>query len=119
LIVAGTACGILYKWRKETLKCVQIEFLCFLLVGMLMISIGGLMLALELSTGTCTASVWFINIGYVMELVPALIRVSAIIIRVRASQKMRVVKVDMKKLLSRSICFSILVISLSFFLLGN
>lgn len=45
---------VYYKWKKKTSKGVQIEFLCFLLVGLLMISIGGLTLALEPSTGTCT-----------------------------------------------------------------
>jgi hypothetical protein len=71
---------VYYKWKKKTSKGVQIEFLCFLLVGLLMISIGGLTLALEPSTGTCTASVWFSNVGFITELVVSTLHESILLV---------------------------------------
>lgn len=109
IISIGTTAGVTFKWKKKSLKGVQIEFLCFLLAGVLMISIGSLLLALEPSTSTCTASIWFMCVGYTTELVPTLIRVSTIIKIVRNSMKLKVVKVNKKKLIGKSIGFCILV----------
>eukprot|EP00581_Thalassiosira_minuscula_P019956 CAMPEP_0183713740 /NCGR_PEP_ID=MMETSP0737-20130205/8494_1 /TAXON_ID=385413 /ORGANISM="Thalassiosira miniscula, Strain CCMP1093" /LENGTH=971 /DNA_ID=CAMNT_0025942567 /DNA_START=126 /DNA_END=3041 /DNA_ORIENTATION=+ len=107
LISLGTTGGILYKHRNGTVgRGAQIEFLLLLLAGLFMVSIGSLLLALEPSTGTCTGSVWMVNVGYTTQLVPTIIRVSTIIKIVRSSLKMKIVKVDKKKLLQKSIGIS-------------
>ena len=71
-----------------------------------MVSIGGLLLAIEPSKGTCIGSMWLINIGYTSQLVPTLICVSTIIKIVKDSMKMKRVTVDRKKMFRRSIGFS-------------
>ena len=53
--------------------------------------------------GWIPGSVWLINVGYSLQLVPMIIRVSTIINVVQASRKMKIVKVNMQKLLVRSI----------------
>ena len=100
IICVCTTGGITYKYRKGTLaKSAQIIFLVFLLVGLIMVSIGGLLLAFQPSNGTCTSAMWLIVVGYPTMLIPILIRVSAIIKIVRSSMKFKVVKVDKKKLI--------------------
>ena len=74
--------------------------------GLMMVSVGSLLLALEPSNGTCVGSIWMINVGYTTQLVPTLIRVSTINKIVRESLRMRVVEVDRKKLLLQSIVMS-------------
>ena len=109
LTSAATTAGILYLHKKERLsKSAQIEFLLLLLAGLMLVSVGGFSLALEPSTGTCTASMWLVVVGYTTELIPTLIRVSTIIKIIRESKKLRVVRVDKKKLILRSIGLSAL-----------
>lgn len=78
--VVGALIGIMYLQKRGTLRrAAQIEFLLLLLVGLGLVSVGSLLMALEPSDGTCISSVWMINVGYTAQLVPTLIRVSAII----------------------------------------
>ena len=109
IICVCTTGGITYKYRKGRLgKSAQISFLVFLLIGLIMVSVGGLLLAFKPSNGTCTSAMWFIVVGYPTMLIPILIRVSAIIKIVRSSMKFKVVKVDKKKLIRVSIGLSAL-----------
>ncbi len=78
--VVGALIGILLLHQRGTLRrAAQIEFLLLLLVGLGLVSVGSLLMALEPSDGTCISAVWMINVGYTAQLVPTLIRVSAII----------------------------------------
>lgn len=107
IATVGTTTGLIYLQNKGSLKkSAQIEFLMLLLLGLFFVSIGSLLLALQPSDGTCTGAIWMINVGYTAQLVPTLIRVSTIITIVRASMKMKVVRVDKKKLLTRSVGLS-------------
>ena len=109
MIVLVTAGGIWYKHRKGTLsRSAQFIFLLFILAGLLMVSVGGLLLAFQPSSGTCTGALWLITIGYPLQIIPTLIRVSAIIKVVQASVKFKTVKVDQKKLIQMSIGLSAL-----------
>ncbi len=103
LLAMCTTGGIIYKKRqvslgRSTQVLPQVEFLLFLLVGILMVSIGGLLLAIEPSRGTCIGSIWLINVGYTAQLVPTLICVSTIIKIVKDSMRMKMVRVDKKKM---------------------
>ena len=107
LLTVGTIGGILYKHRKGKLgRGTQIEFLLLLLAGLVMVSVGSLLMAVEPSTGSCVGSIWMINVGYAAQLVPTLIRVSTIVKIVRASMKMKIVNVDKKKLVRKSMGIS-------------
>jgi len=105
LITTGTASAVLCGFRKGSIKA-QIEFLGLLLFGLLLVSTGSLLMALEPSEGTCIASMWMINVGYTAELVPTIMRVSAIINIVSASKKLRV-NVDRKVLITKSVALSL------------
>ena len=102
-----TLVGIVYKYKKGILcKAAQFEFLFLLGSGLVLVAIGGLLLGVEPSAGTCTTSVWMINVGYTLQLVPTMIKISAILKIIQQSKKMRVVKVSKKKLLVRSVVLS-------------
>ena len=103
----GTMVGIVYKYKKGILpRSAQFEFLFLLGSGLFLVAIGGLLFGVDPSAGTCTTSVWMINVGYTLQLVPTLIRVGAILKIIQQSKKMRVVKVSKKKLLVRSVVLS-------------
>ena len=107
LISFSTMIGVVYKYKKGILsKAAQFEFLLLLGSGLVLVAIGGLLLGVEPSAGTCTTSMWMINIGYTLQLVPTLIRVGAILKIVSESKKMKIVKVSKKKLLVRSVVLS-------------
>lgn len=107
ILTIFTAFGMCIKWRQGTLgRGVQIEFLALLLAGLLLVSIGSLLMALEPTKETCVGSIWMVIVGYTLQLVPTLIRVSAIIKIIRASRKFRIVKVNIKILFTRSIGIS-------------
>lgn len=57
-----------------------------------------------------SGSIWFINVGYTLQLVPMIVRVSTIINVVRASSKMRLVIVNKQKLLCRSFGISAIMV---------
>jgi len=87
-------------------KTAQIEFVRMLLLGQFFIPLGALLLACAPSKGTCIASVWLINVGYTLVLVPTLVRVSALIKVLQAGKKFRRVAVDKKKLVKTSVGIS-------------
>lgn len=104
MITLGVSCAMGRKHHQGKIgRAAQIEFLALLLAGLLLVSVGSLLMALEPTNGTCVASVWMINVGYITQLVPTMIRVSAILKIVRASRKMKFVTVDKKKLIRRSL----------------
>ena len=102
--VMGVTAGILYRHKQGTLgRGAQINFMVLILVGLFLVSIGSLLLALEPSKGSCVGYLWMINLGYTMQLVPVLTCVSTIIKLIRAASKMKMVQVDMKKLVYKTI----------------
>jgi len=111
MLALGTMTGIFYQHHKGIIiRGTQLEFLQFLLAGLLLTSIGSFLLVLEPSKGTCVGSIWFINVGYTLQLVPMIVRVSTIINVVRASSKMRLVIVNKQKLLCRSFGISAIMV---------
>ena len=59
VLTAGTSMGVLRQYREGTLmKGSQISFLVFLLAGLLLVSIGSILLALEPSKGTCVGELY-------------------------------------------------------------
>jgi len=71
-----------------------------------MVALGSLLMALYPSSGTCIASVWLITVGYTLELVPLLVKVSAIIKLIQAAKKMKRVAVNKRKLISQALILS-------------
>jgi ABC-type proline/glycine betaine transport system substrate-binding protein len=63
--------GILtYRLREEdAFKTAQLPFLNMVLLGLLVISSGGIVYALAPGSGTCVARIWLTNMGYTLEMV--------------------------------------------------
>jgi L-cystine uptake protein TcyP (sodium:dicarboxylate symporter family) len=63
--------GILTYHLRETdaFKTAQLPFLYMVLLGLLVISSGGIVYALAPGSGTCVARIWLINMGYTIEMV--------------------------------------------------
>jgi len=106
LISGVPQCQSISTRRLAFRKTSQIEFVYLLLLGQLFIPLGALLLACTPSKGTCITSVWLINVGYTLVLVPTLVRVSALIKVLQAGKKFRRVTVDKKKLVKTSIGIS-------------
>jgi hypothetical protein len=68
------------------------EFLWVLLCGLLLVSIGSLLIAVPPKNGTCVAIIWTINIGYSLELVPLIVKMTAFYRLMRAAKRLRHVK---------------------------
>ena len=79
-IVAVLFTGVfVYRQRKRTvMEFAQVEFLFLLLLGLFIISVGALVVGLSPTDGSCVASIWLINIGYTIELLPLMAKVAAI-----------------------------------------
>lgn len=106
LIVLFTMLLVIYRKRQAAKKSSQIEFLVLLLAGLFMVALASLLMALNPSSGTCITSVWLITIGYTLELVPLLFKVSAIIKLIQAAKKLKRVAINRRKLIARSLILS-------------
>ena len=77
-LVAMTWCLVYTRRKKSAIQFAQIDFLSILLSGSLFVSLGSIFSSVPASDSTCLASVWFVHLGYTLELVPLIIKVAAI-----------------------------------------
>jgi len=106
LLVAWITSFVYQKRESTVMIFAQIEFLYLLLFGLLAIAIGAILVAIPPTDASCVASIWFINLGYTLALVPIIVKVAAINRLMNASKKMRRVQIQ-KKFLG-GVVFSIL-----------
>ena len=87
--------GMVTYWQRErrVIKSAQIEFLWLLLSGLLLVSLGALLLAVPPSDGTCVTASWMTNLGYTLELAPLIMKIAAIHRLMIAARRMRRVAV--------------------------
>lgn len=82
LVSAVITCAAVYELReRRVMRTSQVEFLWLLLAGLLCITAGALLAAVPPTDGVCISSMWLINVGYTLELVPLIIKVSLILQR--------------------------------------
>lgn len=105
LLAVATAGGLAWKHARCG-RVAQLEFLLLLLAGILLVSLGSLLLALAPTTGTCVASVWAIVVGYALQVVPLVVKAATIVFIVKESAKMNRVNVDKHELLKGSVALS-------------
>jgi 7 transmembrane sweet-taste receptor of 3 GCPR len=71
--------GLVHRFRtKRSIRTAQLEFLWLLLTGLGLVAVGSFTMSLSVSTGSCIASTWLVNLGYTVALVPLLVKISAI-----------------------------------------
>jgi len=88
-----------YKNRKKkVIKVAQVHFLFLTLLGLGLISISSILYNFEPFKVTCILSVWLYILGYTLELVSLIIKVSAINKTFQAAKEMRRVEVDNKRM---------------------
>lgn len=94
LVVITTA--LVYRHRnRRVLRCAQVEFLYLLLLGSAMVSIGAILTGLQTpQNASCIGQIWLVSLGYTMQLVPLLVKVSAINSLMQAAQRMRRVQLQ-------------------------
>jgi len=100
LVVVVTA-GLVHANRNRlAIKYAQVDFLSFLLSGSFLVCIGAILMSLQLSThdGACVASVWLIYVGYTLELVPLMIKTSAMNRMMTAAKRLRRVSLPRSRL---------------------
>ena len=106
----GVVCTTYAVVRYRTLRAIrlaQIEFLYLLLAGLLLVGVGAILVALG---GTCVVVIWFINVGYTLELVPLIVKVAAVNQLLGAARQFRRVVLSRKSLFSAVFGISFFVI---------
>ena len=96
IVVAG---GVYRYRRRRIFALAQVEFLFFVLLGVLLVAVGSVARALPPSDVTCTTAPWPTNVGYTLELVPLLLKVSAINRLMVAAARMKRVELNRNNLL--------------------
>eukprot|EP00980_Cylindrotheca_fusiformis_P004722 scaffold1004_cov105-Cylindrotheca_fusiformis.AAC.5 len=87
----------------------QVHFIFAILCGMLLVSVGSIIASLEPNNVNCIARVWLVCLGYTFELAPLIIKVSAMNSLMRASRRMRRVRIKTTALYAKVIFISFLV----------
>ena len=99
VLMAIFACVMTFVQRNRlAIRHAQIEFLCILLTGLLLVSIGAILVSVPPSDGSCVAAVWMVNVGYSLELVPLIVKMAAFYRLMRAAKKMRHVQLRLRSL---------------------
>eukprot|EP00934_Nitzschia_sp_Nitz4_P008874 Nitzschia sp. Nitz4//scaffold230_size58257//40074//43916//NITZ4_006487-RA/size58257-processed-gene-0.68-mRNA-1//-1//CDS//3329543268//8864//frame0 len=92
----GTTVGVIallgiilcFKYREtKTMVFAQPFFMMLILHGFLLVSAGAVLNAFEPTLLNCTASSWLVVLGYTIELVPVLVKTSAINRLISSSKK--------------------------------
>ena len=111
LVVLVTGFFVFNNREAPSIQYAQTDFLGVLLLGSLMVSIGSILLSAPASKGTCTSSVWFIFLGYNIELLPLILKVAAINRLMSAARDLRRVRIGRASLYGTllSICLCIVI----------
>ena len=98
-VVLVTA-GFAYRFRdRRVFIYAQAHIVSLILVGFLLIIVGAILITQSPSDGLCVAKSWFINLGYTIELVPLLVKISAINKILTSAKKMKRVKITREGML--------------------
>ena len=90
---------LVYRRREvHAFRMAQTEFLYLLLAGSLLIGFGAIIVGLPPSTATCATAIWFINLGYTLELVPLIVKVAAVNRLMGAARQFRRIVLTRKSL---------------------
>jgi hypothetical protein len=89
VFVLATAAGV-YRFRElQAISFAQIEFLTLLLLGLFCLTVGAILTGIDPQNWTCVGSVWVVNCGYTLLLVPLIVKVAAINRLLSAANRMK------------------------------
>ena len=100
VVMASTAFTILYR-KTKVFVFAQVYFCGLILLGFFLICIGSIVTTLVPSSASCTARVWFVTLGYTVELVPLLVKIATINRVLQSAKKMRRVQISPKNMMIR------------------
>ncbi|CAB9496241.1 Metabotropic glutamate receptor-like protein [Seminavis robusta] len=106
LMTIVTSIFVFMRRESTVMKHAQVDFLFILLLGLLLVSCASIVNALEPSNGSCVASVWLLELGYTLELVPLIVKVTAINRLLSAAKKMKRVQIKRANLFAVVIGFA-------------
>ena len=105
LVCVMTTAVLTMKWRTSMiLKLAHVDILLWVISGATLVVIGAFATAIKISNATCILSKWFTVLGYVIELIPIIIKVGTINKLVREAQRLRPMDINPKHLDSILIC---------------
>jgi hypothetical protein len=98
LVVIGTTVSVHKYRRNRIIKSAQIEFLALLLLGLLFVAVGSIVVAVPVTPGSCISATWLLLVGYTIELVPLLVKISAVNLLANAAKGHRRVVLQQRHL---------------------
>jgi len=87
ILVLVTGILVFFNKKKQSVKLAQVDFMFLILAGLLAMSIGSIIMVVPPTNSTCVATQWFINIGYTLELVPLIVKVTTVLKIISAGEK--------------------------------
>ena len=98
IFVLVTAALVYHKRAKASVRFAQLDFLYILLGGSFLVSIGSTLTSLSASNATCVAGIWFVHLGFTLDLVPLIIKAAALNSMMISAKRMRRVTLSRHKL---------------------
>ena len=112
IFVVLMACiATVFDRNQRAIRLAPIEFLMAMLLGLLMVSVGSVLIAIPNPTNAiCISSTWIVNVGYTFEVVPIIVKMTAIFQMIRAAERMQHVEVSKKSLFTALVAPLVVVI---------
>lgn len=101
--------------ERPVIRNAQVGFLFILLVGLFSVTVGNILSALPPTDALCGLTIWLVNVGYTLELVPLIVKIAGILTLLSAARQMKRVVLDMRHLYAMVIGITSIVV---FFLLA-
>lgn len=99
-----------FKFRKvKVFIYAQVTFIFVVLLGLLVVSIGSILFVTEPNQPVCTSRFWLVSLGYTCVLIPLIIKVAAINQLMRASKRMRRIRINPTALYAKVLAWLVLV----------
>lgn len=95
--VLGSCCLLYNKRHTQTVHNLQIEFMCLVLLGLLLAGGGPLFLSLDATPLFCSAAVWVANLGHIFKITPFVLRADGINRLLNAGKPLQRVKITRKR----------------------
>mmetsp|Transcript_34412 Transcript_34412/g.83548 ORF Transcript_34412/g.83548 Transcript_34412/m.83548 type:complete len:967 (+) Transcript_34412:74-2974(+) len=96
-ILLSTA--ITFRKRKAAeFVYAQVQFIFVVLFGLSLVALGAVLHGMEPDDMVCCSRIWLVGLGYAFELVPLIIKVTALNHMMKASQQIRRVKINPSQL---------------------
>ncbi|CAB9499317.1 expressed unknown protein [Seminavis robusta] len=94
LTIAST---IITYVRREcyAIRYAQLDFLLLLLLGLFLICLGAVVTVMDPNDFACSLSLWLVVLGYTIQLIPAIVKASAIHKLMKAAQRLQ--RLDLPK----------------------